>query len=167
MFLEFPNPATGGVKVTGESQDKNHPDTIEVRSISLGVQNATAIGSGSTGAGVGKAKFDALQVTRAVDVASPLLMKVLVTGAHFPEAVIYVRKADSDADYLVYQLATVFVTDLKWSADTGDDAPEETLQLTYGALQVTYTQQTTTGGSGSKVTTSWSQVTNSDAFVVS
>jgi type VI secretion system secreted protein Hcp len=167
LFLEFSGAAktvTGPISVVGESLDRAHPQTIELSGVELEIENPTTIGSASGGAGVGKAKFNPMTVTKAVDGASAALFQAMAMGAHFPTVKLYVRKAGSPTgaptDYLVYQFNMVFITKMDVSAGSGDDAPRETIEMVYGAMQVTYTPQSPTGQLGKPSTAMWSQVTN-------
>lgn len=165
-FLEFPTPSAGGatptqIKVVGESTDQSHPNTIQLTEFTFGAENPTTIGSMSGGAGAGKVQFHVMQIKKNVDAASAGLFAVLASGAHLPDATIYVRKAGGAAtDYLVYKFKMVFVTKLDWSGSNGDDIPSETVQLIFGALQVSYAAQQGPGQLGKPSVTAWSQVTN-------
>jgi len=164
MFLEFPNPVAGTTlpKVQGEVQDASHPKTIALRDVAFGIENAVTIGSATGGAGAAKAKFDSMQITKGVDSASPFLFSLVGTGGHFPDATLYVRKGGATADYLVYKFKMVFVSEIKWSGANGDDTPEESIKLVFGAMQVNYTPQTQAGALQPKpVVATWNQVTNS------
>jgi type VI secretion system secreted protein Hcp len=170
-FLEFPKPALGApgqITAVGESGDAAHKGSVQVSSFAFGVENPTIIGSATGGAGTGKAKFSTLQVTKGIDSASPGLFSALSTGAHFPEAVLHIRKAGAgpSADYLVYRFSMVFVTKVDWAAASGDDAPQETVELMYGAMQVSYAQQMATGQLGQPRLATWNQVTNTPEYSV-
>jgi type VI protein secretion system component Hcp len=59
----------------------------------------------------------------------------------------------------------VIVSNVSWSH--ADPSPTEDITFDYGALQITYTQQTITGGMGQKFgPTAWSRVKNNDEFKV-
>jgi type VI secretion system Hcp family effector len=172
-FLDFPKPGLGSpnglIKVVGESQDPVHKTTVKLSSFAFDLENTTTIGSATGGAGAGKTKLNPLKVTKTVDAASPSLFTALGTGAHFPEAVMYIRKSGgstSGADYLIYRFSMVFITHVEWSASTGDDAPEETVEMVYGAMQVSYAQQLSTGQLAKPTLAAWSQLTNSTDYVV-
>jgi type VI secretion system secreted protein Hcp len=169
VFLEFPNSGQspgGAPRIVGESVDKSHPNTIAVTAFSFGIENPTTIGSATGGAGGGKAKFMTLDVSKPVDSTSASHFSALGAGQHFTDASLYVRKAGAAADYLVYKFKMVFVTSIKWSGSNGDDHPQETVDLVYGAMQVAYTPQTPTGALGKQVTGTWNQVTNSTDFTI-
>ena len=164
MFLEFQNAVatpSGTIKVEGESGDKAHPKSIPLASVSLGVENTTSIGSASGGVGAGKAKLDAIAITKSIDSTTPYLYSLVGTGGHFSDAALYIRKSGAPNDYLIYRFKMVFVTDIKWSAANGDDAPQETVKLVCGSMQVEYTPLSPTGVAQKAILTVWNQVTNS------
>jgi type VI secretion system secreted protein Hcp len=164
MFLEFPNPAVGTTlpRVQGEVADRWHEKTIALRDVAFGIENTVTIGSASGGAGAGKAKFSSVEITKSVDSASPALFGLVGTGGHFPDAMLYVRRAGATSDYLVYRFKMVFVSEIKWSGANGDDTPEESIKLEFGAMQVNYTPQTSAGIPTAKaISAVWNQVTNS------
>jgi type VI secretion system secreted protein Hcp len=169
MFLEFPNPATtpnGTTKVSGESVDKAHPNAIPVTGVSFGVENTTSIGSATGGAGAGKAKFDALEITKNVDASTPYLFSLVGTGSHLSDAALFIRKSGAPTDYLVYRFKLVVVQQIKWSAANGDRAPEETVTLEFGAMQVSYTPVSANGTPQKAITQTWNQLTNSSTLEV-
>jgi type VI secretion system secreted protein Hcp len=136
---------------------------VQLRSFSLGMENLVTIGSTSTGAGVGKAKFNELLVEKLVDRLSPTLLVLSASGAHFPTVQIFVRKAgaQSGKPYLAYEFTTVFVTKLQWSGDSGDEVPVEQVTFVYGGLSLGYYPQQPDGSVGKVTKMGWSQVTNS------
>ena len=164
MFLQFVGASTTGITVVGESVDKAHPQTIVVNAVDFSVENPTTIGSMSAGAGAGKAKFNPVKVSKHVDSASPTLFKALATGAHFPVMKLFVRRAGATApsDYAIYQFNLVFISNIDISADGGGETLQETVQMVYGALQVSYTPMTATGTLGKQQIATWNQVTSTD-----
>jgi type VI secretion system secreted protein Hcp len=166
-FLTFTQPATGGLNVggqitgAGESADQAHRNAIELRSFTFGVENPTTIGSATGGAGAGKAKFSLLTIQKNIDQASTNLFQATTTGAHFPEAKLFVRKAGTGRDYLTYTFRMVFVTRVKWDGGEGDESPVETVDLVYGAMQVEYLRTDASGAPvGQPARGLWSQVSN-------
>ncbi len=163
-----PAVAMGGqLVVKGETQDTDHKNALEIKEFSFGVENATTIGSMSGGAGAGKAKFNEFSVKKAVDLASPILFKACGLGCHFPWLTLIIRKAGgTKLDYLVYSFAMVFVTKVEWSGGAGEDAPDEDVTFVYGALQILYIQQDSTGQPMTTSIMQWSQVTNQPDMTV-
>jgi type VI secretion system secreted protein Hcp len=172
MFLEF-TPiqigTLGSVKISGESLDKAHQGTVALNSFELGVENDQTIGSGTSGAGTGKAVFQPFRVTKNVDTSSPNLVLASAAGAHFPQVNLYLRKTGASGvlpgDYLVYRFKMVFVSSVAWSGSSGDELPQETVEFQYGALQVSYAAQSPTGQLQTPLVTQWSQITNTPEFV--
>ena len=86
---------------------------------------------------------------------------------HFSDATLYIRKAGVGTDYLIYKFKLVFINNIKWTGSSGDDLPQETLSIAYGAMQVSYTPQSSTGvPSGKALLGTWNQVTNTPDLVV-
>lgn len=166
MFLQFVGPSMTGINVVGESADKAHPQTITVDAVDFTVENPTTIGSSSAGAGAGagKAKFNAVKISKHVDSASPTMFQALTTGAHFPGMKLFVRRAGATtpSDYAIYQFNLVYITNIDVSGGGGEEALQETVEMVYGALQVSYTPTTATGGPGKQQIATWNQVTNTD-----
>ena len=170
-FLTFDQPAVGlngNIQPIGESTDSVHPSALEIKEFSFGVENPTTIGSTSGGAGAGKAKFNEFTIKKGVDRASPALFLACGQGCHFPECTLTIRKAGGvKLDYLVYKYAMVYVTKVEWIGGGGEEAPEENVTFVYGALQIQYQMQDTTGAAvGTKAIMSWSQISNSQDFTV-
>jgi type VI secretion system secreted protein Hcp len=158
----------GNLTVTGETQDPDHKQALEIKEFSFGVENPTTIGSMSSGAGAGKAKFNEFNVKKGVDIASPVLFKACGLGCHFPTLQLIIRKAGgTKLDYLIYTFKMVFCTKVEWSGGAGEDAPDEDVTFVYGAMQITYTQQDHTGQALGTSEIAWSQVTNQPTLAVS
>jgi type VI secretion system secreted protein Hcp len=157
------------IPIQGESMDKSFPNSIELRSLSFGVENIVSIGSSTGGAGAGKAKFNEIEITKPSDSASPVLFKMLVTGQHFKTVTINIRKAGGDKTksggaYERFTFSTVFVSKLTVSGSTGDDVPTETVILTYGALKWEYSRQDAQGNLTPLPAVQWSTITNSETM---
>jgi type VI secretion system secreted protein Hcp len=106
---------------------------IDVKSFSWGVSNGATIGSATTGAGAGKAKFDELVITKKIDEMSPLLYKAVAVGTGAPTAVLKLYKAgEKPISYMTYTMKQVFVSSLK-HAGTADDVPNEQVTLIFGS----------------------------------
>lgn len=179
-FLVFAKPAVGTltpITPEGETKDQTFAPlkAIELDSFSLGVENPTTIGSASSGAGAGKAKFQSFEVTKFVDKASPSLFTACASGAHFPQVDLYIRKAGATSptgggtghSYLLYTFRMVFITTVSWSGGTGQDAPTETVDFVYGALGISYYSQDTTGALATQPEVAqWSQVNNTPTLTV-
>jgi type VI secretion system secreted protein Hcp len=166
-----------GVPVRGETLDATYSSIdgttgFEIKSFKCDVENPTSLGSSGGGAGTGKASLKPFEIGKVTDNCSPSLFKSCVTGTHYEKAVVALRKAGggggkkSGTRYLQFTFKVVFVNSISWSASSGDDLPEETVQFAYGYLHIEYWPQTTGGGAGTSNPQEWNQVTNDDSSTV-
>ncbi|MEM8579031.1 MAG: type VI secretion system tube protein Hcp [Pseudomonadota bacterium] len=169
-FCYFPK-----TNVKGETQDKdygpNGKKAFEIISFEIGAENNINIGSISAGGGAGKATFKELTIAKKTDTSSTELFRKLVSGEHFQDMVIELRRSGGTAKgsglvFLKFEFKLVMLQDISWSGSDGDDICEETLVIQYGAMKVSYTQQTKTGGAGDKTDAEWSRVLNQANFAV-
>src|SRR5271157_436437 len=137
--------------------------TLPIDSYQFGFDNTGTIGSSSSGAGAGKATFDALDVTLPLGNASPALLAALTGGSHYDTATLTLETLGSGRSAVtVYAWAfnQVFVTDDVVSGSAGA-APEESVSFAFGAAVQKYVPQNPDGTLGTPVITGWSQVNNS------
>ncbi len=160
------SPSQGDL-IPGETQDTTYKDkkAFEILSFELGAENNINIGSISAGGGAGKATFKEFTVTKKTDTASPGLFHNLVTGKHFTDLEIHLRRSSGEASasgkpFLIFKFAFVMVQDISWSGSDGDDICEETVIFQYGAIRVEYSQQKATGEMSAPKVAQWSRVTN-------
>jgi type VI secretion system secreted protein Hcp len=152
-------------EIKGEAQDgtyKGADGWIDVLAWSWGASNSgtTHLGSGS---GSGKASFQDISLTKYIDAASSDLMKSTAKGTHHPEAKLIVRKAgDTPLDYLTYTLKDVLITSLSTGGSGGEDRLTENVTLNFGAFEMKYTQQETTGAGGTAPEFKWDIAANQE-----
>jgi type VI secretion system secreted protein Hcp len=161
MFLEF----TGDTKVVGEATDAQHPNTLALSGFEFGMENTNASNKSPAGVSAGKAEFKTLSVTRNVDQASPALFAAAAAVTALKQANLFVRKAGSQNDFIVYRFRQVLVSSLSWSGDNADAQPTETVEFKYAALQVQYTPTDKTGQLGTTKSAAWNMVTNTPDFL--
>jgi type VI secretion system secreted protein Hcp len=106
--------------------------SLDLQSFSWGVTNPVSIGSAGGGAGAGKATFQDVTVTRALDAVSPRFVQAVATGQHFASATIDITTGKGTT--MEYTLDTVFVTSVQHKS-AGDGAIE-TLSLAFGSVSV-------------------------------
>ena len=130
--------------VSGESKRDGHEGEIEVLSFSFGASNPSGIGVGG-GAGTGTVSLSGFNVVKNFDASSAEIFQRCCTGEHFPEAKMTIYKAGGEKAlaYLVYDFEEVFVDNVSWSG--GGDIPTENINLTFGKVTVTYTEQSADG----------------------
>src|SRR6476469_8434919 len=161
------DPGPGNTQIAGESQDVSFPGKqgyIEIKSFRYGVENPTTIGSQTGGAGVGKAKFNELEIEKNVDSTSPQIFQALAQGQHFNGIEIVARKAGAATGAPVASrsyFSLAFPTSEQQSGDAGEETAQEKLTFNYGGLALKYVGQTATGAAKPAVLAKWSQTTNS------
>lgn len=141
--------------------------TFQAQSFSWGADNTTMIGSGSAGAGAGKARFAEASLTKLADsVASPVLFQLLVTGEHLGTVTIEVRKAgagpgsSSPESVATITLSMVFVTHFGQSVSGSDEGLQEVINLAFSSAQMTINGVDATGKSTTGTPAMWNQTTN-------
>ena len=159
----------------GETQDKDYSDkgAFEILSFELGAENVINIGSVTGGGGAGKATFKEFTVTKKTDSASTFLFTALVTGLHFKDVVVDLRRSGaatktmkSGGVFMRFDMRLVMVQDISWSGSDGDDVCEETVIFQFGAIEITYTPQDKEGKDKPKMLTRWSRVKNMNSVEV-
>lgn len=155
-----------GSKIAGDAKAKGYEGTIEIQSFSFDVENPTTIGSATGGAGAGKIKFNAFQVTRNIDRATPKVFQNLCSGAHYKTVTISLRKAGASqsVEYMRMEFNTVFGTKLAIVLSGSDeDYPKETITFVYGSLQIKYTPLKPDGTPDGAVLGGWNAVVGQPA----
>jgi len=174
-FLIFPSAATGGLLIgkatqpEGESTDDwmAQHKAVEIASFSFGISQAETTGSGTTGASAGKAKFDEFTVEKDVDQSTAPLFNACTAGAHYPGLLLVARKSGgTHLLFVQYVFAQVFVTAVNWSGAGGEENPKETIKFKFGAMGIQYIQQKPDGSEGTKMSASWSVLTNDNTLTV-
>lgn len=144
--------------VEGESTRKGFEKQMEITSFAWGASNPATIGSASGGGGGGKAVASSFNVAKKTDKASPLLLQTLLSGTHYPKAIVTFNKAGgkSAVDFLKYEFETVYVESLQQSGASGqDDSTVDNVSFTFGKVTMTYTPQNPDGTKGSPMVASW------------
>ena len=144
--------------ITGESQDKQYPGSIEVMSYSFGATNSLRITAGGGGA-AGRSSFQDLHFTTNVSKASPALMARCASGQHIPRAVLHIRKTgETPFEFLTITLNNVIVT--SFSEAYGGELPVESFSVAFGSVVFEYKQQRSDGGIGTITHFNWDLVRN-------
>jgi type VI secretion system secreted protein Hcp len=170
-FMWFEDGQNGAPPVKGETLDKFYTQkkAFELKSFSLDVENPASISSAGGGAGTGKAKLNPFKVTKWTDNCSPSLFKTCVVGGHYKTCHISIRKAGSSGsaaatgtgtEYIHFTFKMVFVSNIEWAGDSGDELPGETVTFAYGSMKMQYWPQASGGAKGTLNEQIWNQVTN-------
>jgi type VI secretion system secreted protein Hcp len=130
-FLKIPD-------IDGESLRAGYESSIDVISISIGVERTASGGRTS-----GSPEFEPLTVTKYVDKASPYLMLACARGEVFDKIDLLVTKDSGDRlfEYMAITLEDVRVIAVGIEGTPGEGGPTETVSLTYGKITFKYVEQ--------------------------
>jgi len=153
MFIKI-----GDIK--GESPDDKHKDEIDVLSWSWGMSQSGSTHYGS-GGGSGKVNVQDISLTKWVDKASPVLMKMCCNGKHYPEALLTVRKAGENAlEYIKIKMEDVLISSIQTGGGKGDDRLSENVTLNFAKVSVDYTPQKKDGSGDAAIKMGWDIAAN-------
>ena len=146
--------------VNGESTDDRHKGEIELLSWALGVSNAGSTHVGG-GAGAGKASFTDLSITKVTDLATPALLTAVATGRHLRSGTLTLRSPGQlRREALRIALFDVQVTGCSIGASGLEVSSVETVTLTFGRIQLSYTAELPDGSDGPIGTFGWDLTKN-------
>jgi len=147
--------------IKGESTDTKHKDEIEILSFTQSFINSVDISSGG-GAGVGKVQCGAVTLMKNIDASSPLLLKGVATGQHFPSALVTFRSGDARQafEYYTITMSDVFVTELSQADSQDPNRIFEKLVLNARTYEFKYSPTTVKGSIGKPVTFKWDCAAN-------
>ena len=146
--------------IEGESRDHKHKNEIQLMSFTFGATQAGSSGIGG-GAGIGKAQFQDLHVTKYVDKATPKLLEALATGKHTAKVVLVCRKAGGEQhEYLQWTLSEVLISSLQISGSGSEAIPSESLTMNFSKIEVEYKAQDEKGNLTGVVKAGWNLAEN-------
>jgi len=146
--------------LAGESKDSTHKGEIDVLAWSWGVSNSGTMHSGG-GGGAGKANVQDLSFTKYIDKSTPDLLLAALSGKHWDQAVLVVRKAgETPLEYLKLTFSEVLVTSISQGGSGGEDRLTENVSLNFSKVKVDYIEQTAKGGKGATPSTGWDVAKN-------
>ena len=138
--------------IEGEATTKDHNGEVEVLSWNWGL--SSSVGTGGGGSGTGRATPMELRMVHRYDKASPLLAKSAAAGKHVPSAVLTARKAgEGQKDFLKITMKEVFITSVVANGDSNGQSEE--VAMRYGAIDFSYSPQTSKGSLGTPVQFNW------------
>ncbi|MDR2208601.1 MAG: type VI secretion system tube protein Hcp [Azoarcus sp.] len=146
--------------ITGESQDNQHSQWIDVLGFSYGVSRGSDQASIGEGNATGRANFDTLSFTHYVDKTSPNLFQYCANGKHIPKVVLECCKSDGTEKgsfcYFQITLETAIVTHVSPAGSSSDQGRvHESVSLAAKKIQVEYKGQQAGGSLAAAVTTTW------------
>lgn len=147
--------------IPGEALDEKFRDWIEITGYSFGThQSTSATASSAGGAASGRTTLTNFTFTKLLDRSSCKLMEASCAGDHLKEVRLVLNRAGSDKiKYFEIVLEEVIVADYSQNASSG--IPIEIVQLDYGRIKTTYTQQKRSDGAGGgNVAGGWDRISN-------
>ena len=124
--------------IPGESTDARHAGWTEVQSFSTGRVSSQALESGPRTASPALGGPDTLTFTKTVDKASPNLMKASAERRRLQTILIECWKPGASHAYMEIKLKEVLVS--SYQKGGSQQFPTETIKMTYGAIEWTYTK---------------------------
>ena len=149
--------------IKGESADSRHAGWIECTSINWSItqpKSATA----STGGGhtAERAELSEINISKLVDLASPMLAQLCACGKTIPKAKLEMQRADGNGEPIKYfevELENVLIAHIAPNF-AGGGFPTESLGLKFSKARWKYTQQRIAGGSSGNTAGGWDLASN-------
>jgi len=147
--------------IKGESTDKDHKDWVMMLKYNHAVTQPASLSQKTAGGrSAEEVNHSAFSIVKLLDAATPKLYEAACKGTHIPEVTVEVWRAGGDkpVKYMEYKLKEVLISGVLSNGDptTGAGFPTETINLTYGAIEWTYTKQKPDGTAAGNVATKWS-----------
>ena len=148
--------------IKGESTDSKHQGWIECTMVHWEIKQPKSA-TASTGGGhtAERAELTEINISKLIDLASPMLAQLCACGKTIPKAKLEMLRADGNGEPIKYfevELENVLIGHLAPSF-TGD-FPTETLSLKFSKVRWKYTQQKIAGGSAGNTAGGWDLATN-------
>lgn len=141
--------------ITGESQDSNHQEWINIDSFTWGASLPGNMSVGG-GGGVGKVQYRDLTVLTHMDKATPALMKYVSNGKHISKVELSTCKAGgSQIEYCRITLEDVLVTNVLFNGTTHSELLALSYQFQASKVKIQYWQQSSSGGKGAESQSGW------------
>jgi len=146
--------------IKGECTDKNHKDWVMILSYDHSVTQPPSLTQKTAGGRTAEAVHHSeFSVVKLVDASTPKLYEAACKGTHIPEVTLECWRAGGDPlKYLEIKFKEVLISGVIASGDPkgGYGFPTETVKLTYGSIQWTYTKQKPDGTAGGNIAAKWS-----------
>lgn len=132
-------------QIPGDSVDDDHPDWIDVMSLSWGASNSSSV-SGS-GWSASKPSITPLSLMSAVGSASPLLFLRTMNGKRVATGVLQgMTTGETRHKFLEIEMKDVAVTGYQSSASEGGGSPIDSFSLAFAIIKYSIFLQSATGG---------------------
>lgn len=147
--------------IPGEALDEKYREWIEITGYNFGAhQSTSATASSAGGASSGRTTMITFTFTKTIDKSSCRLLEASCSGEHLKSVTLVLCRAGTDKlKYFEIELEEVIIADYMQNAGSG--VPIEIVQLDYGRIKTTYTQQRRgDGASGGNVAGGWDRIAN-------
>lgn len=144
--------------ICGESTSDKYANWIELAGVEFGVSNAAAAAAPvkGSGAGAGKPSLDSFEVAKQVDCSSVPLLEYSLSGKHVKNGQIaFVPKTGEGADPIL----TINLKDVVVAGYRFDDL-NETIKLSFAAVEFSYVGQDAAGAKKPPVKGGWNFAKN-------
>ena len=145
--------------IKGECTDKNHKDWIMISSFDHEITQPPSVTQKTAGGRTAEAvQHSEFTVVKLLDSATPKIHEAACKGTHIPEVTIECRRAGGDPlKYYEIKLKEVLISGVTTNGNPKGDQgfPTETVQMTYGAIEWTYTKQKPDGTAGGNIAAKW------------
>jgi len=146
--------------IKGESTDKDHKDWVMITQFSHQVTQPPSVTQKTAGGRTAEAvQHSEFSIGKLVDASTPKLYEAACKGTHIPEVTIECWRAGGDPlKYYEIKLKEVLISGVIANGDptAQHGFPTETVNMTYGAIEWTYTKQKADGTAGGNVAAKWS-----------
>lgn len=147
--------------IKGESTDKDHKDWVAILRYDHAVTQPPSVTQKSAGGRAAEeVNHSEFSIAKLVDAATPKLYEAACKGTHIKEVVIELWRAGGDkpVKYMEFKLKEVLISGVIHTGDPSGPAqfPIETIKMTYGAIEWTYTKQKPDGTAAGNVAAKWS-----------
>ena len=142
IYLKFGN-------VKGNVTADGYAGQIAVISVDFEVLRKVSMEAGNlSNRESSKPTLSLIQITKKADNSVAALLMEALTGSAGQEATLtFVRTGDKLQEYMAYKLTNCIVSRYKISA-VGDEGPDELLELSYSAIEVSYKDHDASNKSG-------------------
>ena len=146
--------------IKGESTDKDHKDWVTILKYDHAVRQPASVTQKSAGGRAAEeADHSPFSITKLLDAATPKLYEAACKGTHIPEVVVELWRAGGDkpVKYMEFKLKEVLISGVIHNGDPSGQHqfPTETIKLTYGYIEWTYTKQKPDGSAAGNVAAKW------------
>ena len=147
--------------IKGESTDKDHKDWIMVLQYDHAIVQPPSVNQKTAGGRSSEeVNHSEFSIVKLLDAATPKLYEAACKGTHIKEVVIELWRAGGDkpVKYMEFKLKEVLISGVIQNGNPSGEFkfPTETIKLTYGAIEWTYTKQKPDGTAAGNVAAKWS-----------